>query len=156
MTKSSNTFIIRTALVEDINSPYLWFSDLPCPSREIVKVKVTNKNNSKSIWCEVIKASNNYIKRYNQRNRTYNISRNDPFIVVNSWYRVKLGIKKNEEYNIEIKQGIRPRLVKQLCASYNHPDNTVRLAVILAIISVGLGLLGLILGFIPLLRSKPM
>ena len=151
MTKSSNTFIIRTALAEDINSPYLWFSDLPCPSREIVKV--VNKNNSKSIWCEVIKASNNYIKRYNQISRTFNISRNDPFIVVNSWYRVKLGIKKNEKYNIEIKKSIMPRLVKQLCASYNHPDNTVRLAVNLAIVSVGLGLLGLILGLISLLRS---
>ena len=150
MAKLSNSLIVKSALSEDISSPYIWFYDLPCASREIVKV--SNKNNHKSIWCEVIKASSNYIERYNRNERTFDIYENEPFLVANAWYRAKLGLKKNESFNIEVKyNSLIPGFIRQLFASYIHPDNSVRLAVDLAFVSVGLGVSGLILGFISLI-----
>ena len=147
---SVNNYITRVALAEDINNPFVWFSELPCNSREIVKI--TNKNTSKSIWCEVVKASGNFIERYNRNPRTNEIKEDIPFIVLNEWYREKLGLNKNETANIEIKVSKMPLFFRQIQASYIHPDNTVRLAVDLAFVSVALGAIGLLLGIISLCK----
>ena len=145
---TSISHITRVALTEDINSPYIWFSELPCDSRDIVKI--TNKDTSKSIWCEVVKASDNYIQRYNEKERTLNISSDKSFLVSNSWYRTKLGLVKNTESNIIIKTSWYPQFIKQLLASYKHPDNAVRLATDIAFVSLFLGFAGLLLGVISL------
>jgi len=142
------TYVTRVALAEDINNPFIWFSKLPCDSREIVKV--TNKNLSKTIWCEVVKASDNFVVRYNQNKRTLNLEEDKSFIVANAWYRTKLGLTKNESTIIEVSTSKLPLFFKQLLASYSHPDNNVRLAVDLALVSVLLGFIGLILGAISL------
>ncbi len=145
---ASNKYIIKAALSEDINSSYIWFSSLPCSSREIVKI--INTNTAKTVWCEVIVADDNYIKRYNQNPKTKDINKDIPFIVMNEWYREKLGLNKNIYCEIKIKSLWIPASIRQLYASLAHPDNTVRLAAYLAFISVGLGVAGLILGFISL------
>ena len=143
-------FITRVALSEDINAPYVWLSETPCNSRDIVKI--TNIDTTKSIWCEVVKASDNYIKRYNNNVRTLSISSNKPFIVANSWYRNKLDLVKNTESNITLKTSRYPLFVKQLLASYTHPDNAVRLATDIALVSLFLGIVGLVLGIISLCK----
>ncbi len=149
MASEVKSYIVRTALVEDINNPFIWFSALDCESREIVKI--TNKTNSKSVWCEIIIAGDNFIDRYNKNKRTINVSRKEPFLVANDWYRKKLGLTKNEITEVEIIHGLKwSGFVPQLFASYKHPDNTVRLAVDLGFVSLGLGILGLILGVISL------
>lgn len=145
-----NSYIVRVSLAEDINAPYIWFSSLPCKSREIVKL--TNTANQKSVWCEAIVASNNFIDRYNKNKRTKNISRDHPFAIFNEWYRDELGISKNEQSNIKITVSRQPIFIRQLFASYKHPDNTVRLAADLAFVSVILGGIGLALGIISLCR----
>jgi hypothetical protein len=145
---TSNKYIIRVALSEDINTPFIWFSSLPCDSREIAKI--TNIDKSQSVWCEVVTAIENFIERYNRNQRTININADTPFIVINEWYREKLCLIKNTQSNIEINISRKPHFIKQLLASYKHPDNTVRLAADLAFVSVFLGAIGLILGFISL------
>lgn len=145
-----NSYIVRVSLAEDINAPYIWFSSLPCKSREIVKL--TNTVNQKSVWCEVVVASDNFINRYKKNERTKNICRDHPFIVSNEWYRDELGISKNEHSNIKITISRWPMFIRQLFASYKHPDNTVRLAADLAFVSVILGGIGLILGVVSLFR----
>ncbi|MCG7964958.1 MAG: hypothetical protein JAY63_00020 [Candidatus Thiodiazotropha taylori] len=145
-----NNYITRVALAEDIHNPFVWLSELPCDSREIVKL--TNKSTSKSIWCEVVMASDNFIERYNRNPRTNEIKKDTPFIVVNAWYREKLGLSKNESANIQIEVSKMPLFIKQLMASYIHPDNTVRLAVDLAFVSLVLGAIGLLLGIISLCK----
>jgi len=143
-------YITRVSLAEDINNPFIWFSELPCNSREIVKL--INMDSSKSVWCEVVKASDNFIERYNCNERTFNVEKKTPFLVVNQWYRNNLGLVKNEQSNIKISHTSTPKLLKQFLASYDHPDNTVRLAVILAFISITLGIIGLFLGIISLCK----
>ncbi len=147
-TEEINTYITKVALAEDVNAPYIWFSSLPCDSREIVKLTNTDKN--KSIWCEVIKASENFVDRYNKNTRTINIVSTESCLIANEWYREKLGLKKNSQSNIKITVSKLPLFYRQLHASYKHPDNTVRLAVDLALVSVILGGVGLFLGIVSL------
>lgn len=97
----NNNFMVRAALAEDVDSHYLWFSGLPCASREIAKV--TNNNNSKSIWCEVVLASENFIERYNRNPRTNHLSNDIPFVVINEWYRERLGITKTVKQTLKLK-----------------------------------------------------
>lgn len=111
----STEYIIRVALSENIDSPYIWFSSLPCGSREIVKI--TNTNTSKSVWCEVVKASDNFIERYTRNPRTKPINREHSFVVVNEWYRKELGLIENSHSSIEIKTSKMPLFIKQLLAS---------------------------------------
>lgn len=150
MTSDSITFLVQAALAEDIGAPYLWISTLPCVSRDIVKV--VNREASKAVWCEIVEAGDNFIERYNRNPRTKKVSKNISFLIANEWYRDRLGIKKNEATRLEIRTSRLPLFVRQLLASYSHPDNTVRLAVDLAFVSVGLGAIGLILGVISLCR----
>jgi hypothetical protein len=69
---ASDTYLVRAAMAEDINAPYLWFYPLACQSRDIVKV--VNKESSKVVWCEVIKASDNFINRYNSEKDQENLT----------------------------------------------------------------------------------
>jgi hypothetical protein len=148
--EENKTYMVKAALVEDINSPYIWFSSLSCESRDIVKL--TNTDENKSIWCEVVKASENYVDRYNKNKRTINIVDAEPCLVANEWYREKLGLSKNSKSNIRISVSRLPLFYRQLLASYKHPDNTVRLAVDLALVSVILGGVGLVLGVVSLCK----
>lgn len=146
----SRKYTIRAALGEDVNSPYIWFTAMPRRSREIVKI--TNPEKSLSVWCEVVLASDNFIERYNRNPRTQKISANQPYAIANEWYREKLGLDKNESTDVLINASSKPLFIKQILASYQHPDNTVRLAVDLAFVSVALGFIGLVLGAISLFK----
>lgn len=141
MVNKSINYLVRAALAEDIKAPYLWLSIMPCDSQVIVKI--VNKKATKTIWCEIIEASDNFIERYNNNPRTKNISKNIPCLVANEWYRKKLKINKNDYAEFEIKTSKLPQFIQQLMASYNHPDNTVRLAIYLAIWSLVLGVISL-------------
>ena len=149
-TNVTNNYMVKASLAEDVNAPYIWFSNLPCESREIVKL--SNSDGSKSIWCEVLKASENFIERYNRNHRTKNINQTDEFVVSNEWYREKLGLEKNQQSTIKITVSSCPLLIRQLLASFIHPDNTIRLAAGLALVSVILGGIGLILGIVSLCK----
>jgi hypothetical protein len=152
--RDSSAYLVRAAIAEDINAPYLWINPLRYKSRDIVKV--VNKESSKAVWCEVIKASDNFIERYNSNPRTKNISKDTPFLVANQWYRDRLGISKNTWTTIELRTpyllSYFPSIVKtgilQLLASKSHPDYASRLAFSLALVSIVLGLIGLFLGWV--------
>jgi hypothetical protein len=142
----TSKYLVRTALAEDINAPYIWFSSLPCDSRDIVRI--INRETSKSIWCQAIKAGDNFIVRYNENQKTLKVESQTPFVVLNEWYREKLDLRKNETSQLEVRcYAWLPLFLKQLLASYKHPDNTVRLAVDLSLVALILGVIGLVLGF---------
>jgi hypothetical protein len=138
-------YLVRPALAEDIDAPYIWFSKLPCPSRRIVLIK--NKSNGKSVWCEVILAQDNFIERYNRNARTKKVSSDTPFLVSNEWYRDHLGLAKHETATLELRAfPWLPLFVAQALSSFRHPDNSVRLATDIALVSLLLGVIGLLLG----------
>ncbi len=133
-------FKVYAALSEDINNGWVWLPERVVASRSVVKI--TNTNSPKSVICEALNIGPNFLKRYNKRGR-YTIEKNETAIVLNEWYRKKLGINKTQEiceFQVDLKDGF----WGHISASLNHPQIVVRLATKLGILSVILGFIGLI------------
>lgn len=136
---------------EDINSPSIWILDKDIDSRVLCKISVDKGN---SVWVDVQTIDDNFINNYNGNPNTLNIKEKEPTIVINEWYRKKLNIKTKTYYDIKIcpnKCGfLYP--IRQMQAALQHPDNSVRICADLTMISVVLGLIGLALGIISLIK----
>lgn len=134
------------SLKEDINSPTIWVMNEHIKSRTLAKV---SSEAGKSIWVEIQAVDKNYIKNYNNQN-TNKIKDNEQVITANQWYRDHLGLAKNQSHNLNIAP-IKCRFLfplRQMQAALKHPDSSIRICADLAIVSVFLGLLGLVIGII--------
>ena len=132
---------VLASLRDELNQGWVWVTNSGLDSRSVVKI--TNKKTKKSIYCECLEIDDNYIFVYNNRPRE-NIDENKATITISGWYRKRLGgikTKTNQELEIRAANGW---LVK-LRANLQHPQVVVRMATWLAIISVGLGALGVCL-----------
>lgn len=135
---------VLAATRNDMNEGWVWLSETKLPPRSIVKIQ--NKNNKKTIYCEGLKIDSNFIKEYNQSHRI-NINPNEPTAVINGWYRSHLG-------NIETKQKHELIITEvnsywgKLRACTDHPQIIVRLATWLAVLSVALGALSIFLALV--------
>ena len=75
------------------------------------------------------------------------IDKRQPAITINDWYRKRLGgVKTKTTQELEIKAA--NCWWGKLRANLQHPQVIVRMATWLAIISVGLGTIGLVLGVV--------
>jgi hypothetical protein len=142
---------VYKALAEDITMPYIWVSD---PQRPRQIAKIINHEAGQSIFCKVLKIDGSFIKRYEKQTGKKPISESSESIVINGWYRESLGIEKIEKENCNVNLKIKQTCLCQWCplslyaqirAAFDHPDYSVKLAVIL-------GILGLVLGIISLCR----
>ncbi|MCG7990594.1 MAG: hypothetical protein JAY98_03545 [Candidatus Thiodiazotropha lotti] len=121
-----------------MNEGWVWIYPANFEPRSIVKV--TNKINQKVVYCEVLAIDRNFRQEYNYPPRE-NISQNERTIVINGWYRKRLGnIETKLMYDLEILQD--NSWWGKLRANTGHPQVVVRLATWLGIISVTLGILG--------------
>jgi hypothetical protein len=110
-------------------------------SRSVVNIK--NIKNNLSIYCECLEIDKNYKFVYNNPPRE-NIEDNRPTITMNGWYRKRLGgLQTKIPHELEIRAA--NGWYGKLRANLQHPQVVVRLATWLAIISVGLGVLGVCL-----------
>jgi hypothetical protein len=131
---------IYAALTEDINFGWVWVGDFKGVQRSVVKLE--HRTNNKSVHCEVLKIDTNFKKRYEQGN-TNNIQEDTDAIVLNEWYRSKLGIRTtqvDEPVQVTVANGC----LGKFCACIDHPQVVVRLATWLGVISVMLGIIGII------------
>ena len=130
---------VRASLREDMNQGWVWITNTNFSPRSIIKIK--NKTNGKSIYCESLKIDSNYIFSYNNNIRTFKINEYDNILTINSWYRKKLGdIKTNSDYSLEIHPS--DNYFGKIMACYDHPQIIVRISIWLSIISLFLGCLG--------------
>jgi len=137
---------VYASLAEDINNGWVWVPESIVSERVVIKVK--NCDSGRSVYCEVIPFGDNFVSRYNQGNR-YSISDRDASVVVNEWYRKKLGIGFTQtDCEFQIKRADNP--YGHLKASLQHPQIVVRLAMEFSIVGLVLGIVGLVLGFISL------
>lgn len=128
---------------EDMNQGWVWIKGGKFPPRSIIKV--TNNKNNKSIFCEYLEIDTNFINKYNQPGRL-SIDSNENTIVLNAWYRNKLGaIETKINHDLQIKES--NNWNGKFHASIQHPQVIVRLATHLASISIMLGLLSIFLTF---------
>lgn len=130
---------VLASLREDMNQGWIWVTNSGLESRSVIKV--TNKKNNKSIFCECLEIEDNYISVYNNQPRI-NIDKNEPTITINSWYRKQLGgINTKTFHELEIRAA--NGWYGKLRANVGHPQVIVRMAVWLSLLSFGLGLISL-------------
>lgn len=93
---------------------------------------------------EYLTINDNYIENYNRPKDTVKIEIDTKVITMNEWYRKRLGITETKkEYNLTIATE-RARILAQIRMGLQHPQAVVRMATLLAIISVILGFIGLL------------
>ncbi len=140
---------VFASLKEDINSGWVWLGSPKLQQRSIIRI--TNRNNGKSVCCEALRIDENFRQDYNQRARTYKIDTRENVIVINEWFRSKLGgfCPQTEQDFAIFPQDER---WGRLRACLQHPQIAVRLPMEIAIVSVVLGIIGVGLGIISLCK----
>lgn len=132
--------IVFASLSEDINNGWVWLPEAFIPKRIVVKVQ--NLDNKKCVYCEALPIGNNFVKRYNNADGTYKIEDPNSCIVLNEWYREKLGIDSTQiEQKFKVTLADNP--FGHFRASFSHPQIVVRLAMELALIGLILGIISL-------------
>lgn len=130
---------IFASLREDSQQGWVWFKNDTKSFRSVIKIK--NLENGKSIYCEALQIESNFLHIYNQPPR---ITISDPknSIVMNGWYRDKLGLKTQVDIPLNIKDMDNPWGKFKACT--DHPQIVVRLATWLGVLGLILGILGLL------------
>lgn len=134
-------FDVRASLRSDLNEGWVWVSDQGYPPRSIVKIE--SLETKAFVYCEALNIDKNFLAEYNQKSRLC-IRENVATIVISDWYRKKLGDIQKKPHNLKI--SLSNGYYGKFMACMQHPQIVVRLATSLALISVILGMLGLILG----------
>jgi len=142
----TQTYQVYPALAEDVNQGWIWIE--PCPSSERGTIRVYCCANDKAVYCEALPIDENF--RYSYENLPRAKLNTTNIAVINAWYRARLGIEKNTEVMLEVIPTDDP--MSQMFAALHHPQVVVRIATILAIASIGIGLIGILLSLISLLK----
>ncbi|MDK2081417.1 hypothetical protein [Aliarcobacter butzleri] len=133
---------IFAALENDISQGVIWGNDKKFKNRTIVRIK----NSCNTVYCEYLYIDKNFLKKYNESKNTKEIDIDTPSLVINGWYRSKLNIETQKEYDsLEIKCA--NGYWGSLRASLGHPQVSVRLGTWLGIIGVILGVVGVCISF---------
>jgi hypothetical protein len=130
------------ALREESQVGWVWLQDSTLPARSIVRIK--NPENGKVVYCEALQIDKNFLDFYNQVPR-FQISTPQETLVINGWYRAALGgVPTQSDVHLSIKPC--NSCWGKFIACTHHPQIVVRSAAWLALVSIGLGLLGAVLG----------
>lgn len=139
--KEGEMYMVLAALRSELNEGWVWLTDAGFEQRSVVKI--TNRKNGKSIYCENLRIDRNFLFEYNKRPRI-SIKKNEKTVVMNEWYRKRLGeIETQKKHDLQIVSA--NVLWGKFRACIGHPQVVVRLATWLALISVALGGFGVIL-----------
>jgi hypothetical protein len=155
-------FEIRPAPPENIDSGAVWLS-LPSHVPHRSNVKITNSTAHKSIYCEALAIDWNFVDRYNSRMKTsapqrvladvhYDArdcalpdSQGRSLLFISDHYRARLGdLTKFGEYDLGV--SLAAPWWGQTWACLQHPQLSIRLATLLGLLGLGLGILSVLLG----------
>jgi hypothetical protein len=129
------------ALHDDAHQGWVWLQDRHLPARSVVKI--TNPFNGQSVYCEALQIDTNFLEKYNQAPRFF-ITDPASSMVIGAWYRAKLGVVKQSDKLLAVKA--RNCWFGSFRACADHPQIVVRVAAWLGVISLFLGVVGLVLG----------
>jgi len=137
---------VYAALHEDIAQGFVWLKLDGLPNRGIVKI--TNEENGRKVFCEALGIDSNFLHRYNEGDRRRKIENSDSAIVMNQWFRAKLGsssapLETQGEYRLRATPA--NFLWGRLRACLQHPQLAIRLSTWLSILGTLLGFLGLMI-----------
>ena len=139
---------IYSALHEDIADGFVWLKQQDLSPRSIVKITFKHNGRSRSVFCEALQFDCNFLNVYNdERSRRARIDSPESSIVLNHWYRAKLGaeapLETLKEYPLEVVSANSPWGKWRACR--HHPQIVVRIAAWLGFWSFVLGVAGLAL-----------
>lgn len=140
---SRQTYEIHAATLDSVEAGHVWVQpELSFGQRPVCQIH--NVQTGKKVYCEVLNIDDNY-----RRHRSNNISASQipqeaPAIAMNQWYRAKLGISKTRALvTLEIFPA--NSWYGKLMTCWHHPQIVVRLATVLACLSLLLGVVGLVI-----------
>ena len=137
-------YSVYAATPEEINVGWVWIGSPKLPSRGIVKI--TNEQANATVFCEALQIDENFLAVYNTPGRIP-IHQPDRTIVMNAWYRRLLGgVDTQSEQELKITSA--DTWWGRIRTCIQHPQVVVRLATWLGIISVVLGVTGVILSLL--------
>lgn len=139
-------YIVYAAPTEEINAGWVWVGSPQLPSRCIIKIK--NEQLHATVFCEALQIDENFLNVYNSAGRIP-IDQPDMTIVINAWYRKRLGEIVTQSKQ-ELKITSADNLWGRIRACIQHPQVVVRLATWLGILSVVLGVAGVIISLLRL------
>jgi len=147
MNNDLRTYRVYVSLFEHMNDGFVWLKRPDLPPRCIVKI--THSLAKESVFCEALQLEDNFLTEYNKPNeRRLKINNPESSIVMSSWYRKRLGnLEPRREYSLRIDEANVWGWGK-IRACNQHPQNVVRIATRLGIISVVFGIVGLLLGLL--------
>lgn len=132
---------VYAAMRDDISEAHVWLGKVGLPPRCVIAI--TNTQNRRTVYCESFQFEKNFLNEYNQSPR-FTIDTPASSVVMSYWYRVLLGgLETQQAYALDVKAAM--PIWGHLRACMQHPQAVVRVAVWLGLLSVGLGLLGVIL-----------
>ncbi len=115
-------------------------------------VEITNVANKSRIVCEALQLERNFRERYNKPPRApINESDMDLALVVNHWYRARLGqpgepLRTKTEYSLTVRSVSGP--CARIRACLDHPQVVVRVSSWLGILGFLLGTAGVLFGLV--------
>lgn len=135
----------------DMTGGWVWLSGPVLVARSIIKI--TNRANNKSVFCERLEIDDNFTREYNQPPRI-DINPSEETVVINAWYRKRLGgLATTTFHDLKIIEA--NDWWGKIRANTGHPQVVVRLGTWLGVISVALGFIGVLLGVLSIyLASK--
>lgn len=141
MNTKLKSYQVLAALKEDINQGWVWMQDESLKLQPRSIVKITNRENKKSIFCECLIIDKNFKNSYNGGRRVH--IKAGSTLIMNEWYHSKLGKIETKKYH---NLCIEPRndVFGKYLANINHPQVIVRMAVWLGTIGVLLGIVGVV------------
>jgi hypothetical protein len=142
-----SNYKIYVALDTEKNEGWVWLPFDAGLSAEFVAIK--NPTNGWKIVCERRTVDENFRDVYNSMQSTIRLPETGRFIVMNAWYRQRLGILDTKP---EVPLGVSNSTgwLAMCGASRHHPNPAIRMSISLALLSVFLGLAGVIEGIIAL------
>lgn len=136
---------IYAAREDDAHQGWIWLKQPGLPQRGVVCI--VNPANKAKVHCEALQIERNFLERYNQAPR-WTINDPESALVIGEWFRAKLGIKTQEDVQLQIRPCNTWRGQFEACT--DHPQVVVRVAAWLGFVGLVLGLIGLVLGIISL------
>lgn len=144
-----NRYKVYVALHEEARECWVWLPFDSSLSADYVSIRYPGTG--WSVVCERRVIDKNFRDVYNSAGGTIPLPDSGQFVVMNAWYRQRLGLLDTDpDVSLEIRDA--RGWLAMYRASRQHPSPAIRISICLALLSVFLGFIGFLAGAIALFK----
>ncbi len=144
-------YTVYPSLRDDIHEGYVWTNDSRVQEGTRPIVHIRHPDSNKSVYCEALYLGDSDVRYFNANDCCHQIDPKDQVILMNGWYRGRLGgIQPYQEKKLAITISRGPW--SWFRVSLDHPQSLVRQSAWFGIIGTLLGVLGLAVGIPGLIK----